>query len=474
MAETTTAATGPGKFDTKLKAVTDLVNTLTGDLDYITLLPDDRTEALEQLKIYGRDPKDADPIFTKDGISMLLRHAFYSPSTETARAALRVLANAMLLKPETRQMFVDLEFAPRACSELKVDNWDNEFLVSRILFFSTYGTDVDLVNLIKNHRLAHHIVENLHRHAKALSSKSKSKSDHMEDMALAETLKLMFNVTHYCKDQVSSFTSAIPHVVALLWKQEPNPVKPLDPPFGPIVNALLNLDYDTDKSRAALYPKSNLTKVSSRLVSLLDLSMKAYNDNELEAIVTPLVAFLGKFYENAPPAVRQHLQESLLPSAEDRQAVLGRGETLSARLLKNSTNPVAPALRDAISHLFFDLSGKDASKFVENVGYGFASGFLFQNNVPIPASASEAFSTDDRSGAQKLVNPITGQFLDKEASAQGPEMSQEEKEREAERLFVLFERLKRTGIVDIENPVEKAVQEGKFRELGDDDVEELD
>lgn len=424
---------------------------------------------------------------------MLLHHGFYSPSSETARAAMKVLANAMLLKPETRQMFVDLEFAPMACSELKVDNWDHEFLVSRILFVSTYAS-LDLPDLIENHRLADRIVENVSRHAKTLSNKAKAKDDPMETMALVETLKLMFNVTHFCKDNVSCFTATVPHVVALLWKQDISDKNPLDAPFGPLVNALLNLDLEADKSRSSLYPRSEPTKVSSRLVSLLDLSMKAYGDSELENNVTALIGLICRVHEYASPAVRQFLEEMLLPSADDRQAVLGRGDTLSARLLKNSTNPLTPALRDGISQLFFDLSGKDASKFVENVGYGFASGFLFQNNVPIPASASEAFSTGDDAGAQKLVNPITGQFLHKETSTEGPEMSQEEKEREAERLFVLFERycsrheshpeleianvcflrLKRLGIVDIQNPVEQAVQEGKFRELDDEEVEEIE
>jgi hypothetical protein len=86
------------------------------------------------------------------------------------------------------------------------------------------------------------------------------------------------------------------------------------------------------------------------------------------------------------------------------------------------------------------MSERDASKFVENVGYGFASGFLFQNNVAIPASASEAFSTSDATGMQKPVNPITGQFLESEKHPEEKELTQEEKEREAERLFVLFER----------------------------------
>jgi hypothetical protein len=34
--------------------------------------------------------------------------------------------------------------------------------------------------------------------------------------------------------------------------------------------------------------------------------------------------------------------------------------------------------------------------------------------------------------------------------------------------------LKNTGIVDIQNPVEAAVREGRYRELKDDEVEEIE
>lgn len=423
---------------------------------------------------------------------MLLRHAFHGSSSDTSRAALRVLANAMLLKPQTRQMFVDQGYAARACDELKTDHWDNEFLISRILFLSTYGTSVGLTDLIENHRLAENIISNLERHVALLSTKQKGKPEPMEDMALGETLKLMFNVTHFCKAKIDEFTPAVPHVVALLWKQDISTTRPLDPPFSPLVNSLLNLDLKAEEVQSALYPSSEPTKVTSRFVDLLERGIRTYSGSDLETVVTPVVSLLSKLYEKAPDSVKEPLRISLLPTAEDRKAVLGRGDSLSAKLLKNTTNAMAPALRDAIAHLLFDLSDRDASKFVENVGYGFASGFLFQNNVPVPASASATFNTNDASGAQKAVNPITGQFVDKETPANAPEMTEEEKEREAERLFVLFERyvmvrlgrcddiadnvgrLKKTGVVNIQNPVEKAVQEGRFEELPDDYVEELD
>jgi hypothetical protein len=43
-------------------------------------------------------------------------------------------------------------------------------------------------------------------------------------------------------------------------------------------------------------------------------------------------------------------------------------------------------------------------------------------------------------------------------------MTEEEKEREAEKLFVLFDRLERTGVLPpSQNPYRKAIQQGKMR-----------
>lgn len=345
----------------------------------------------------------------------------------------------MLIKPEARQMFVDLGYEPKACAQLKRDTWDDEFLVGRVIFLTTYGTNVDLSKLIDEYGLAETVIAKLARHADLASSLGKEKIDQMQDMALSETLKLMFNVTHFCKTKVDSFSPAARYVLVLLVKREIAPSKPLDGPFSPLINALVNLKLDTMEAKAALYPEAEQQNlVVQRLVYILDLSMKTYSDNDLEQTVTPLVSVLRLIHESAPEGVKQYIRGRLLPTAEDRQKVLGRGETLASKLLRNSTNAMAPQLRDIISHFLFEMSDRDANKFVDNVGYGFASGFLFQNNIPVPQNATGG--EDGAASSSRPVNPITGQFIDQEIGPEMPEMTDEEKEREAERLFVLFER----------------------------------
>ncbi|KAF3764544.1 hypothetical protein M406DRAFT_340128 [Cryphonectria parasitica EP155] len=463
------------QVSTKLQTVTRLLEKLTVDLEKHDLTTKERDAALDELKVYGRDPRDADPIFTKEGIRTLTRHAFDDETVSTSHGALRCLANTMLIKPEARQVFVDLDYVAKACAQLKRDTWDDEFLVSRVIFLTTYGTNVELVKLIDGHGLAETIIARLAKHVEVAQRAGKEKADPMQDMALAEILRLLFNVAHYCPTRVDSFTPAVAHIVALITGRDLTPSQPLDGPFSALVNALINLKLESAEAQSALYPEGDAqTSVVDRLVHLLDLSLAKYSDNELEQTVTPVFSVFRLLYQSAPEPVKAFLRGKFLPTPEDRQKVLGRGETLPARVLRNSTNALTPQLRDTISHLLFEMSDKDAHKFVDNVGYGFASGFLFQNNIPVPQNASGGEETGIEIGSRP-INPITGQFLDRETGPDVPEMTDEEKEREAERLFVLFERLKKTGIIDIQNPVEQAFREGRFQDIQDDErVEELD
>ncbi|KAK3309686.1 guanine nucleotide exchange factor synembryn-like protein [Chaetomium strumarium] len=472
--------TGPAKLD----AVKKLLDKLSEELKSASLQPQERDAALEELKVYGRDPNNADPIFTKEGMETVTKFAFDHPSDTTSRNALRVLCNALFLKPETRQIFVDLGYEPKACSKLKNDSRDDEFLVSRLILLTTYGTSIDLSTLIEQHHLADSIIQNLSRHASRFATEAvaPARAGPMEQMALAETLKLLFNVTNFAKSHTSAFDPALPHITTILrFHDLPQTKTPLEPPFGLLINALLNLDLNSATAQSSLYPPSEPTRIAHRLIHLLDLSMKSYTDTDLDQAVTPLICVLSSIHEHAPgqndgDTVRTFIRSKLLPTEEDRQSVLGKTDSLPSRLLRNWTNPMAPQFRSAVGHLYFDISGKDAAKFVENVGYGYASGFLFEKGIPLPQGAVEQSGEDSTSrtgGAGRPVNPITGQFLDEEKLPDVPEMTMKEKEREAEKLFVLFERLKQTGVMSVQNPVEKAVQEGRFEELPDD-YEDLD
>ncbi|KAH0537495.1 hypothetical protein FGG08_005713 [Glutinoglossum americanum] len=427
----------------KLDEVTDLMNKLKLDLKEIILLPHrmrptnryenghcstrltaawsaERTALLERVKVHGRKVDNADPIFTDEN-----------------------------------------------------DNADDQFLLSRILFLTTYDTNINFERLIDEHHLADNLNQSIARQAKMYpKAPRKPQPSPQDDLALSENLKLIFNITHFLPHRASAFSKSIPNILKILCRravQEP----PLQQPTPYLINALLNLDLEGTKCsiHAPLFPKIDLKCNAERLIVILDKASTAYPEAELDQIGAPLVTLLRKVYELAPETVKKYMQDRMLPSEEDRKKPLGRSDNLSSRLLNFSSSPMMASLRDSVSSLLFELSEKDATQFVENVGYGFASGFLMTHNLPVPESAMEAFSAEgitageEGNGKGKRINPITGQFLGSEEHAEMPEMTEEEKEREAEKLFVLFERLKKTGVVNVKNPVEQAVDEGRFEEI---------
>jgi hypothetical protein len=351
------------------------------------------------------------------------------------------------------------------------DSIDDEFLLARILFLMTYGTTLDYTQLIQDHHLADSINAAVLRHAKRYSKSSQQKSQQhtqpMDLMALCETLKLIFNITHFNPASTAHFLPSTPNIFKILLRR-PVPSKPLEAPVNALVNALLNLVREDDSADTA-FPSFDPACNVEHLITLLDTAIQAYSPAEIDNTISPLLTLLRRMYELAPAPVQQAMQTRLLPSDAEREQPLGKSSTLPSRLLNLSTSAATPAIRDSISAFLFELSSSDPATFIHNVGYGYASGFLLSKNIAMPESAMRGRDVRDAEGDHVPVNPITGQRLDKEEPVHVEEMTDAEKEREAERLFVLFERLRATGVVDVENPVTRAYQEGRITEVHSDE-----
>jgi Guanine nucleotide exchange factor synembryn len=456
----------------KLDDVSGLLSLLRDDLRSSNLSSEQRRAALERLKVYGRDPKNAEAIFAKDGIEVLVKHGLEKASSSTSLEALRCLANAMLLEPKTRQIFVDLGYVGQLAERLKIQDSDNEFLVSRILFLTTYETRLDFDLLFEKHSLGKSINSHIARHAQQLPSGSKDgKFDSVDQAAISESLKLLFNLSTFYPHRIKTFALSIENIFDIL-NQITILEPPLQSPINYLINALVNLDLqDGHLSTSQPSPHVNIDK----LITLLNKVISTYKPLELETHGISLLTVLRKIYDSAPKPFKNHMKSHLLPKESERDLPLGKSNTLPSRLLRLSTSPVAPNLREAISSLLFDLSDHDPTTFVRNVGYGFAAGYLMSHDLPVPETAMamqrhrSGHVVEEGEEEGEPINPVTGQRLSKDPLDSGPEMSEEEKEREAERLFVLFQRLRATGVMDVGtlNPVREAVESGRFdRESG--------
>lgn len=91
------------------------------------------------------------------------------------------------------------------------------------------------------------------------------------------------------------------------------------------------------------------------------------------------------------------------------------------------------------------------------VGYGNVAGYLFNKGIltaPPPAEATTP--TSSSKVAEEDLDPITGM---KRQPKPALDMTEEEQEREMEKLFVLFDRLEKNGAINPDqNPMRKAIQ----------------
>ncbi|KIW12328.1 hypothetical protein PV08_09605 [Exophiala spinifera] len=428
--------------------------------------------ALDRLKVLGRDAGNVSTLYNEAGVKVLGSYAFGEYPAGVRQEALRCIANALLLLPITRQHSISLGLDKKSTDALGDANLDEEFLLSRILFLLTYDPRIDLQTLLDDHKLADKITKLLNRH---VDQSKTTQTANPDSPALQETLKLLFNVTSGGAglNDRTSFISAIRPLFQLL-DQLPSSSPPLKPPTGLVVNALANIDFDETPEQDPAFGSG-----VDKLLDLLSSVVTTYPPTELETSIVPLLTTLRNINVNASPELRAKLKNRLLPDDNERDQPLGKSSSLASHLLRLTTSTGSTNLSEAISGLMFELSDKDASQYVHNVGYGYAAGYLMTHKIPIPDNAKtvpqqgrSGSNPGDRNGGPSRtvpVNPITGQRIDAEPAVQVPEMSREEAEREAERLFVLFERLKATGVANVTNPVQLAMEQGRLQELSDSD-----
>lgn len=101
-----------------------------------------------------------------------------------------------------------------------------------------------------------------------------------------------------------------------------------------------------------------------------------------------------------------------------------------------------------------------ASNLTGLVGYGNVAGFLFNKGIFNTPPSSGSSRPDLTESLGDDINPITGTKFKPKPDL--PEMTEEEKEQEVDKLLWLFDRLEKTGAIPADqNPIRKAIQEGK-------------
>lgn len=149
----------------------------------------------------------------------------------------------------------------------------------------------------------------------------------------------------------------------------------------------------------------------------------------------------------------------------------GRDDTLG-RLIRLLSSVYFPRIQNCAGELIFAICDSEATTMSHQIGYGNAAGYLFNKGIlSAPpggsGSAGPSRSPNGTAGAPggganagAEINPITGTVYEEIDTKDLDEMTEEEKEREAEKLFVLFDRLEKRGFT--QNPIRAAQQKGEL------------
>ncbi|KAK0451971.1 guanine nucleotide exchange factor [Desarmillaria tabescens] len=193
--------------------------------------------------------------------------------------------------------------------------------------------------------------------------------------------------------------------------------------------------------------------------SVRERPKKEQLDGSLDDIISPLIVLITRLCL-ADATSRGRLREWIVPPDLDRSAPLEGRSDMLGRCLRLMGSVYHPRLKDSVGEMLFAMSDSDARILSSLVGYGNVAGFLFNKGImsapPPPGGEDPSSSTEPVAPDGKVINPITGNTMEKPDL---PDMTEEEKEQEMEKLFVLFDRLEKSGALPkSQNPIRKAME----------------
>jgi hypothetical protein len=173
--------------------------------------------------------------------------------------------------------------------------------------------------------------------------------------------------------------------------------------------------------------------------------------------------------------LRQLARTQLFPTSEDRR--LGVGEagasSLASRLVALTREPTLTNANRIAQEIYWQMCGRDANKVSSVMGFGYGSAYLASTFITgsgdssknDKSHASRLSTTDiksddnDHHQQQKDINLVTGQTMNPEEDArergrlraEWSALSDAEKQQESEKMYGLFEKLKKNGIFQIQN-----------------------
>nr|XP_040032109.1 synembryn-A-like [Gasterosteus aculeatus aculeatus] len=281
-----------------------------------------------------------------------------------------------------------------------------------------------------------------------------------------EILKILFNVTYSTHRQEPSEDDAAlyRHLVAMLrlcLMRKCLLLDDSDELQGHTVNLLSALPLRCLDVLLTVREEPDSTGtpgVNMECVNTLVLFMerRLESGDKMKEKLTPVFNLLTESCR-AHRETRHYIRKHILPPLRDASHRPEEGSTVKSRLVRLMTH-LDTDLKHSAADLIFVLCKENVSRFVKYTGYGNAAGLLATRGLlgggqgPGASGSAAQYSSDSDSDTEEYrqvkdrINPVTGRV-----EAQQPDpmegMTEEEKEEEARRLIMLFNKLSRDDII---------------------------
>ncbi|XP_069760431.1 synembryn-A-like isoform X2 [Narcine bancroftii] len=450
---------------------------LEGDLQ-----PACQLACLGCLRILTRDKSNLRPFSTRGSLETLSRHAGIDgieervgglPDSDVMVEALKCLCNLVFNSSAAQEKCAESGMVLGICQRIKLYNTrklapDIRFFDCRLLFLLT------ALRLDIRKQLAYEL-RGVHLLTKVLEDTLVVQWDNSQEVAAGEEggcplaceqtncameiLKILFNITwDLNKRQVDEEdASAYRHLVAILRHCLLAPVEEEDQAeelHSHTVNLLGNLPLmcldvllmAQVQPSSAEYLGLNMDAVDS----LLDfLNKKVERGHRLKETVIPALNLLTES-ARGHRETRKFLRMRVLPPLRDVQTRPEVGDTLRNKLVRLMTHPDTD-VKHCAAELLFVLCKENVARFVKYTGYGNAAGLLAVRGLMGSCWSEGTYSEDEDTDTEEYkeakanINPVTGRVEERSADPM-VSMTEEQKESEAMKLFILFDKLARQKI----------------------------
>ncbi|XP_023152169.1 synembryn-B isoform X2 [Amphiprion ocellaris] len=450
--------------------------------------PSCQKTCLETLRILSRDKRVLAPVATREGMLILGGMARLragqeegdnqnssqdcTQSEEEERVvveALKCLCNVVYNSPAAQQVSVDVQLAHGLCASLRTArSWHHEvglFTLRLLFLLSALQPDVRGVLRRQWHavRLLTEVLE-LTLDVRWVGPYEAARPDPQalpmpaEDNERAmEALKALFNLTlseaggEEDNHQFRLIAAILRHLLMLKTETE----EKTEEAHSHAVNLLNNLpvsclDVLIDvpvQGGQEKYGRKNMDAVQV----LLDFMEKRIDKgSNFKEGLTPVLSLLTEGSRHHRE-IRRYIKAQVLPPLKDVKIRPEIGTTIRNKLVRLMTH-VDMGVKQTAAEFLFVLCKESVDNLLKYTGYGNAAGLLVARGLLAGGRGETQYSEDEDSdteeykSAKPFINPITGHV---EEPMPNPieEMTEEQKEYEAQKLVNMFDKLSRQNVI---------------------------